>query len=311
MRNQNSIFTTLGASNHTLEEREQHDYYATDPKAVELLLELEPFAPVIWEPACGEGHISKVLQAHGYQVISTDLVYRGFGDPEPLDFLKETLDGFEGDIIRTTEYEKDTVSASSSGKNYTSAFLSRSFYIITDKQKYGVYIAVCPIDEKHGDGENLVGVYNISINTLDYESGDIECNTANTIEIADHNCCVVSCYGDSSSYIVAQTGNKYEVIDIYRIINPQSIVKYNDITAWNSRDFLSFKEKFGAPYAESLDNDKEHVLADVYMYEISDSNKYAIVAVGRDDGSINALSVKDIDSQWSEDNKYEYILKNE
>lgn len=47
------------------------------------------------------------------------------------------------------------------------------------------------------------------------------------------------------------------------------------------------------------------------MYEISDSNKYAIVAVGRDDGSINALSVKDIDSRWSEDNKYEYILENE
>lgn len=59
MRNQNSIFTTLGASNHALEEREQNDYYATDPKAVELLLELEQFAPVIWEPACGEGHISK------------------------------------------------------------------------------------------------------------------------------------------------------------------------------------------------------------------------------------------------------------
>lgn len=60
--------------------------------------------PVIWEPACGEGHISKVLQAHGYQVISTDLVYRGFGDPEPLDFLKETLDGFEGDIITNPPY---------------------------------------------------------------------------------------------------------------------------------------------------------------------------------------------------------------
>lgn len=225
--------------------------------------------------------------------------------------IQALIDGFEGDIIRTTEYEKDTVNASSSGKNYTSAFLSRSFYIITDKQKYGVYIAVCPIDEKHDDGEDLVGVYNISINTLDYESGDIECNTANTIEIADHNCCVASGYGDSSSYIVAQTGNKYEVIDIYRIINPQSIVKYDDITAWNSRDFPSFKEKFGAPYAESLDNDKEHVLADVYMYKISDSSKYAIVAVGRDDGSINALSVKDIDSRWSEDNKYEYILENE
>lgn len=68
--------------------------------------------------------------------------------------IQALIDGFEGDIIRTTEYEKDTVSASSSGKNYTSAFLSRSFYIITDKQKYGVYIAVCPIDEKHDDGED-------------------------------------------------------------------------------------------------------------------------------------------------------------
>ena len=46
MRNQNSMFTTLGASNHALEERERNDYYATDPRAVEMLLELEQFAPV-------------------------------------------------------------------------------------------------------------------------------------------------------------------------------------------------------------------------------------------------------------------------
>lgn len=104
MAGSKKVFTTLGSSNHALESRETFDYYATDPKAVEMLLELEQFAPVIWEPACGEGHISKVLQAHGYQVISTDLVYRGFGDPEPLDFLKETLDGFEGDIITNPPY---------------------------------------------------------------------------------------------------------------------------------------------------------------------------------------------------------------
>lgn len=104
MAGSKKVFATLGGSNHVPEEREAFDYYATDPKAVEMLLELEQFAPVIWEPACGEGHISKVLQAHGYQVISTDLVYRGFGDPEPLDFLKETLDGFEGDIITNPPY---------------------------------------------------------------------------------------------------------------------------------------------------------------------------------------------------------------
>ena len=104
MSGSKKVFTTLGSSNHVPEEREAFDYYATDPKAVEMLLELEQFSPVIWEPAGGEGHISKVLQAHGYEVISTDLVYRGFGDPEPLDFLKETLDGFEGDIITNPPY---------------------------------------------------------------------------------------------------------------------------------------------------------------------------------------------------------------
>lgn len=101
----NSIYRTLGASNHTGKEREQHDYYATDPKAMELLLAEEQFAPVIWECACGEGHLSKVLEANGYEVISTDLVYRGFGDSEPLDFLKETLDDFEGDIITNPPYK--------------------------------------------------------------------------------------------------------------------------------------------------------------------------------------------------------------
>lgn len=104
MGSSRKVFTTLGSSNHVVDEREQFDYYATDPRAVEMLLQMETFAPVIWEPACGEGHISKVLQAHGYEVISTDLIYRGFGDPEPLNFLEETLDGFEGDIITNPPY---------------------------------------------------------------------------------------------------------------------------------------------------------------------------------------------------------------
>ena len=69
-----------------------------------MLLALETFAPVIWEPACGEGHISNVLAAHGYEVISTDLIYRGFGEPEPMDFLTETFPEFEGDIITNPPY---------------------------------------------------------------------------------------------------------------------------------------------------------------------------------------------------------------
>lgn len=103
--NQRAVYTTLGASNHTEKGRQQHDYYATEPKAAELLLAVEKFAPTIWECACGEGHLSKVFEAAGYEVISTDLIYRSFGDPAPLDFLKETLNKFEGDIITNPPYK--------------------------------------------------------------------------------------------------------------------------------------------------------------------------------------------------------------
>lgn len=95
----------MGASNHSTGERQKHDFYATEPKALELLLEEETFSPVVWECACGEGHLSKVLEKHGYEVISTDLIYRGYGDPEPLNFLEETLLDFEGDIITNPPYK--------------------------------------------------------------------------------------------------------------------------------------------------------------------------------------------------------------
>lgn len=72
----NEVFTTLGVSNR---ERAEHDYYATDPKAVEMLLELEEIRHLVLEPFCGEGHISKVLITHGHEVLSSDLIDRGFG----------------------------------------------------------------------------------------------------------------------------------------------------------------------------------------------------------------------------------------
>lgn len=102
--NQKSIYTVLGASNHSLKERHRDDYYATEPKALELLLQEEVFAPVIWECACGEGHLSKVLEAHGYDVVSTDLIYRGCGNTESVDFLKAEGE-FVGDIITNPPYK--------------------------------------------------------------------------------------------------------------------------------------------------------------------------------------------------------------
>ena len=82
---------------------EPHDYYATDPKALDLLLEQESFSQHIWEPACGDGHLSKVLEEKGYNVYSTDLIDRGYG-VGGMDFLAENR-VFQGDIITNPPYK--------------------------------------------------------------------------------------------------------------------------------------------------------------------------------------------------------------
>ena len=97
--NAKSVFVCNGASNHTDEPRQQHDYYATEPKAVELLLEQEDFTLYVWECACGEGHMSEVLKKHGYNVLSTDLIDRGYGIGG-VDFFEVTKKDFKGDYPR-------------------------------------------------------------------------------------------------------------------------------------------------------------------------------------------------------------------
>lgn len=73
------VFKALGESNHTDHERGDHDYYATSPLALELFSPHYPIAHKVFEPSCGEGHLSKWLVGHGHDVLSTDLVDRGYG----------------------------------------------------------------------------------------------------------------------------------------------------------------------------------------------------------------------------------------
>ena len=69
-------------------DREVNDFYATSRPVIEALLKVEKFEGNIWEPCCGEGHISKVLIEHGYNVKSSDLIDRDYGTPH-IDFLSE------------------------------------------------------------------------------------------------------------------------------------------------------------------------------------------------------------------------------
>ena len=126
--NQKSIYMTLGASNHTDKERETNDYYATEPAAVELLLGLEKFSHHIWEPACGEGHISKVLEAHGHHVLSTDLIDRGYG-LGGCDFLLEAEGAlFDGDIITNPPYK------------YGKEFVERALEAVGEGHKVAMFL---------------------------------------------------------------------------------------------------------------------------------------------------------------------------
>ena len=124
--NGNSIYKTLGASNHTDKERQSEDFYATEPRAAELLLELEEFDENIWECACGQGDLSKVFEKAGHKVLSTDLVDRGYGTGG-VDFLK-CNEVFNGDIITNPPYK------------YAQSFVEHALELVPDGHKVAMFL---------------------------------------------------------------------------------------------------------------------------------------------------------------------------
>lgn len=127
--NSNSIYKTLGASNHTDKERQNEDYYATEPKAAELLLQLESFSSNIWECACGEGHLSRVFEKAGYIVKSSDLIDRGFGEIG-LDFLSNDNIEWNGDIITNPPYK------------YALEFVEKALQVIPIGNKVAMFLKI-------------------------------------------------------------------------------------------------------------------------------------------------------------------------
>lgn len=98
------------------------------------MLELEKFSPKIWECACGGGHMAEILKAHGYDVLSTDLIDRGYGDIE--DFLTSTRQ-FDGDIITNPPYK------------YALEFCHKGLESVTDGHKVAMFLRLQFLESKH------------------------------------------------------------------------------------------------------------------------------------------------------------------
>ena len=81
------IQTSNLAGGTSLRGREENDYYATPPQTTKSLLDILELKGNIYEPACGEGHISKVLEEYypDSKIYSSDLIDRGYG--KVIDFL--------------------------------------------------------------------------------------------------------------------------------------------------------------------------------------------------------------------------------
>ncbi len=129
--NSRSYASVLGARNFAQEEREKNDYYATDPKSLEIFLDRIKQDGIelnqnIWECACGEGHLSKVLSRGGYTVLSTDLIDRDFGIAG-LDFLKADVK-WQGDILTNPPYK------------YAKEFVEHSMELLDDNNKCVMFL---------------------------------------------------------------------------------------------------------------------------------------------------------------------------
>lgn len=133
--NSRSTHAILGARNYAQNEREANDYYATEPLAATLLMEVEQFSPRIWECACGEGHLAKEFEKAGYNVYATDIVDRGYGFVQ--DFMAAAAPPLPGfDIITNPPYAR------------AQEFVEHALDIVDDGQKVAMFLKIQFLETK-------------------------------------------------------------------------------------------------------------------------------------------------------------------
>lgn len=84
--------------------RELNNFYATHPSCTADLLGEEEFYHYVLEPFCGVGTMSEVLKGHGHEVLSYDIVDRGYG--EVGDFFSVDFEKRKYDIVSNPPYDE-------------------------------------------------------------------------------------------------------------------------------------------------------------------------------------------------------------
>lgn len=132
-----AFIKTSGFRNKANNEREANDYYATEPLATRLLLELDNFSKV-WEPACGGGHMALPLKEAGVLARATDKYDRGYfytDGEELIDFLE--YDGeWDGDIITNPPYR------------WASDFILKSLSLLKEGRKLAIFVPMRYLSSK-------------------------------------------------------------------------------------------------------------------------------------------------------------------
>ena len=100
MNKEHNIFVTMGASNHTEEEREKNEFYATNPIFINHLLEREPWLKdkdlKILEPSAGDGTlVDRFYELTGNKMDAYDIISRRDDIIEQNYFTKNFSDQYD------------------------------------------------------------------------------------------------------------------------------------------------------------------------------------------------------------------------
>jgi len=129
-----NVHVTIGSNKFSQHEREEHDFYATDPKALEVFPLLGELVDV-WECAVGQGHLAKVLKRNKKLARVSDIIDRGYPDTEILDFLE--FDGtWHGDILTNPPFK------------HSNQFLEKAMDIIEPGRKVCLFLPIRYLEGK-------------------------------------------------------------------------------------------------------------------------------------------------------------------